>query len=186
MQWLVLCYILKVPTFRHGDIVICESLAIVDYLEVGNFYANSIQAHKYNNINWSVEDIEDRITLLIEDLIPDILEMSQGSNSLRASNLERLTKTHILWWQFVSMIMLLIGWSGRGVPDTRPPPLPWDPILSFFHTFLAKSACVGGPRPPPTGNPGSVTVANGEYYYTLGGVCKPGNAFSSRRTCKES
>ena len=27
----------------------------------------------------------------------------------------------------------------------------WDPILSFSHTFLAKSACVGGPRPldPP-------------------------------------
>ena len=39
----------------------------------------------------------------------------------------------------------------------RTPPL-WDPILSFSHTFSPKSAHVGGPRPPPTGNPGSATV----------------------------
>ena len=38
----------------------------------------------------------------------------------------------------------------------RTPPL-WDPILSFSHTFSLKSAHVGGPRPPPTGNPGSAT-----------------------------
>ena len=47
---------------------------------------------------------------------------------------------------------------------------PWDPILLFLHTFLAKSARVGGPRPPPpqrvhappTGNPGSATVWHGK------------------------
>ena len=39
-----------------------------------------------------------------------------------------------------------IGGSRKGVPDTRPP---WDPILSFLHTFSPKSAHVGGPRPPP-------------------------------------
>ena len=41
-----------------------------------------------------------------------------------------------------------------------------DSILSFSHTFLLKSARVGGPRlpltgprpPPPTENPGSATV----------------------------
>ena len=32
-----------------------------------------------------------------------------------------------------------------GVPGARPP---WDPILSFWHTFSLKSAHVGGPRPP--------------------------------------
>ena len=43
---------------------------------------------------------------------------------------------------------------------------PWDPIISFSHTFSLKSTHVGGPRPPPpqrvhappTGNPGSATV----------------------------
>ena len=34
----------------------------------------------------------------------------------------------------------------------------WDQILLFSHTFSLKSAHVGGPRPPPTGNPGSVTA----------------------------
>ena len=44
-----------------------------------------------------------------------------------------------------------------------PPPPPQDPIPLFSHTFLLKSAHVGGPRPPngstppPTGNPGSAT-----------------------------
>ena len=38
-----------------------------------------------------------------------------------------------------------------------------DPILSFSHTFLPKSACIGGlcppngSTPPPMGNPGSTT-----------------------------
>ena len=32
-----------------------------------------------------------------------------------------------------------------GVPGARPP---WVPILSFSHTCLVKSACIGGPRPP--------------------------------------
>ena len=48
------------------------------------------------------------------------------------------------------------------MPGARPPP--WDPILSFSHTFSLKSAHVRGPRPPPltgarppTGNPGSAT-----------------------------
>ena len=38
------------------------------------------------------------------------------------------------------------------VPDAPPPP--WDPILSFSHTILAKSPRIRDPR-PPTGNPGS-------------------------------
>ena len=48
-----------------------------------------------------------------------------------------------------------------GVPGACPP---WDPILSFSHTFSPKSAHVGGPHPPlmgahpPMGNPGSATV----------------------------
>ena len=33
-----------------------------------------------------------------------------------------------------------------------------DPILSFLHTFLPKSACIRGPC-PPMGNPGSATEA---------------------------
>ena len=32
-----------------------------------------------------------------------------------------------------------------GVPGARP--ALWDPILSFLHTFLSKSAHIGGPRP---------------------------------------
>ena len=54
-----------------------------------------------------------------------------------------------------------IGRSRGGMPGARPL---WDPILSFLHTFLPKSAHVRGPRPPlwvhapPTGNPGSATV----------------------------
>ena len=36
---------------------------------------------------------------------------------------------------------------GGGVPGAHHPL--WDPILSFSHTFSLKSACVGGPRPPP-------------------------------------
>ena len=36
-----------------------------------------------------------------------------------------------------------------GVPGARPPLR--DPILSFSHTFLSKSAHVRGPRPPLTG-----------------------------------
>ena len=32
-----------------------------------------------------------------------------------------------------------------GVPGSCPP---WDPILSFSHTFSPKSAHVGGPHPP--------------------------------------
>ena len=39
-------------------------------------------------------------------------------------------------------------WGG-GMPGTRLPL--WDPILSFLQTFLAKSARIGGPRPPLTG-----------------------------------
>ena len=40
---------------------------------------------------------------------------------------------------------------------------PWDPILSFSHSFSPKSTHAGGPRPltdarPPTGNPGSATA----------------------------
>ena len=55
-----------------------------------------------------------------------------------------------------------------GVPGACPPP-PWDPILSFSHTFSPKCAHVGGPHPltgarPPTGNPGSATA------YIGGGV----------------
>ena len=37
-----------------------------------------------------------------------------------------------------------IGGSRGGVPGARPP---WDPILSFLHTFSLKSAHVGGPHP---------------------------------------
>ena len=69
----------------------------------------------------------------------------------------------------LTLIMLIIGGS-RGVCQVHIPP--WDPILSFSHTFLLKSACIGGPHPlmgphapltgpcPPMGNPGSAT-ANG-------------------------
>ena len=47
-----------------------------------------------------------------------------------------------------------------------PPPSPKDPILSFSHTFLPKSAHVRGwcppmaRRPPQTGNPGTATTTN--------------------------
>ena len=41
---------------------------------------------------------------------------------------------------------------------TGAPPPQQDQILSFSHTFLPKSAHVGGRRPlPPAGNPGSAT-----------------------------
>ena len=42
-----------------------------------------------------------------------------------------------------------IGGSRGACPVHIPPP--WDPILSFSHTFSPKSAHVGGPRPPPYG-----------------------------------
>ena len=57
---------------------------------------------------------------------------------------------------FASVLFIIskvIGGS-RGVCLVHTPP--WDPILSFSHTFSPKSAHVGGPR-PPTGNPGSAT-----------------------------
>ena len=41
--------------------------------------------------------------------------------------------------------MLIIGGSRGGMPGTHHPL--WDPILSFLHTFLLKSARVAGPRP---------------------------------------
>ena len=41
------------------------------------------------------------------------------------------------------------------MPGARPPLR--DQILSFLHTFLAKSTRVEGPR-PPTGNPGPATT----------------------------
>ena len=44
-----------------------------------------------------------------------------------------------------------IGGS-RGRCAGRTPPL-WDPILSFSHTFLSKSAHVGGPHPPNGSTP---------------------------------
>ena len=54
-------------------------------------------------------------------------------------------------------------WRIQGGMLGARPPL-WDPILSFWHTFSLKSACIGGPCPPPplgarppTGNPGSAT-----------------------------
>ena len=60
-----------------------------------------------------------------------------------------------------------IGGS-RGRYRRAPHPTPQqDPFLSFSHTFLLKSVCVGGRRPPlpttgrrpnPTGNPGSATA----------------------------
>ena len=55
----------------------------------------------------------------------------------------------------------LIGRS-RGCSWCMPPQQ--DPILSFLHTFLPKSAHIGGWHPPPmarhppTGNPGSAPV----------------------------
>ena len=60
----------------------------------------------------------------------------------------------------------IISWVGiflTVTPGARHPL--WDPILLFLHTFSPKSAHVGGPRPlltgprpPPTGNPGSATA----------------------------
>ena len=47
------------------------------------------------------------------------------------------------------------GACTRHAPPLDPPML-WDPILLFLHTFSPKSAHVGGPR-PPIGNPGSAT-----------------------------
>ena len=54
-------------------------------------------------------------------------------------------------------------WRIRGAPRRAPPQQ--DQFLSFSHTFLPKSVCVGVWRPPPqrvggppTGNPGSATV----------------------------
>ena len=35
---------------------------------------------------------------------------------------------------------------GGGMLGTHPPP--WDTILSFLHSFLLKSSCIGGLRPP--------------------------------------
>ena len=64
--------------------------------------------------------------------------------------------------RFFTMV-LSIGGSREACPVHAPPPLR-DQILSFSHTFLLKSTHVGGPhppmgpRPPPTGNPGSATV----------------------------
>ena len=62
--------------------------------------------------------------------------------------------------------IIVIGGS-RGMPGACPLR---DPILLFLHAFLAKSAHIRGPcpsnrsmcpptgpRPPPTGNPGSAT-----------------------------
>ena len=46
------------------------------------------------------------------------------------------------------------GFSG-GVPGLS---------FSFSHTFSAKSAHIGGPR-PPTGNPGSATVQRNAIWY---------------------
>ena len=49
----------------------------------------------------------------------------------------------------------------------RMPPPQQDPILLFSHTFLPKSANVGGRRPPPpTGNRGSAT-GNGPHSHTV-------------------
>ena len=42
-----------------------------------------------------------------------------------------------------------IGGSRGACPAQAPPP--WDPILSFSHTFSPKSAHVRGPRPTLTG-----------------------------------
>ena len=51
-----------------------------------------------------------------------------------------------------------IGRSKRGCHWYMPPQ--WDPILSFSHMFVPKSAHAGG-RCPPMGNPGSTTVVGG-------------------------
>ena len=62
---------------------------------------------------------------------------------------------------FYKIVVQGIGGS-RGAPPAHPPQQ--DPILSFLHTFLPKSAHIGGRRPPkgsappPTGNPGSATA----------------------------
>ena len=40
-------------------------------------------------------------------------------------------------------------WGGGGRAGHTPPP--WDPILSFSHTFSLKSVRVGGPHPPLMG-----------------------------------
>ena len=47
-----------------------------------------------------------------------------------------------------------VSGGSRQVPAAPPQ---WDPILSFLHVYLPKSAHVGGRRPPP-GNPGSTAV----------------------------
>ena len=58
------------------------------------------------------------------------------------------------------------GWHRWHVLPLSPAPQ-LDPILSFLHTFLPKSARVGGWRlpqwlsAPPIGNPGSATGSAG-------------------------
>ena len=61
--------------------------------------------------------------------------------------------------RLIIVITLKYIGGSRGVPGAHPL---WDPVLSFSHTFSAKSAHAGGPLPtmgarPPTGNPGSAT-----------------------------
>ena len=48
---------------------------------------------------------------------------------------------------------LTVNCIGESRGRARCTPLLWDPILLFSHTFLAKSAHVGGPRPPTGARP---------------------------------
>ena len=56
--------------------------------------------------------------------------------------------------QVLSPALIALHWRIQGA---LPAPPVQDQFLSFLHTFLPKSACVGGWR-PPTGNPGSATA----------------------------
>ena len=85
------------------------------------------------------------------EFVKSELTRSFGCKKLKIV-LKILISEHACIWQ----LNITIGGSRGGHCQCAPPPQQ-DPILSFSHTFLPKSAKVGGWCPPPMENPGSTT-----------------------------
>ena len=90
------------------------------------------------------------------------LFLSNLFNSLKTRHIvhtQHCKYVHIKYVQtLILMTLMLTMYNGtsiigrsRGACWVHAPP--WDPILLFLHTFLLKSAHVGGPRPPNRSTP---------------------------------
>ena len=102
---------------------------------------------------------------LILPCSPQLIFITSRTQAKRNARIEMIFIVYVMEMLQRKLITVANPWADLGgVPgQAYPPPPPQNPILSFLHTFSAKSTCIGGPCPPngsmsPIGNPGSVTA----------------------------